>query len=281
VSQGQDRHDTDAFAETQVIRAIPAQDPPLPQTAVDPLASTESVAPRRPPTPENPRDARPPQAQPQPHQQSLPPPIPPLPQQQPPQPPLFQPQAQPRQPPQPSPFQPQSQQPPSFQAQSQPPQPPPFQPQPLPPIAEILGRSDEAERQAAQRRRPRLTGGYDFAAETQVTNVRRPSIPVPREFLDPPRSGRDGASQGLGTHAAPATEPPGGPGMATRPQEREDVRTPSASAAPAPAPAKPDKPERPDDGGFSSGPPKWQDHVPFDETGVLLCASTRCRPRPS
>jgi 4-amino-4-deoxy-L-arabinose transferase-like glycosyltransferase len=160
---------------------------------------------------------------------------------------------------------------------------PPFQPQAQPPIAEILGRPDEGDPEATRRRSgPRVSGNFDFAAETQVTNVRRPSIPVPPEFLGSPRSRSDGASPGLGTSPAPAAAPvepseAPGTGMRARPLSDEGVAAAAFTVTPAPppAPAKtpttpPPAPAKPDDGGFSSGPPKWQDHVPFDETGVLL-----------
>jgi 4-amino-4-deoxy-L-arabinose transferase-like glycosyltransferase len=392
VSQGQNRQDTDAFAETQVIRAIPAQGPPPqespssngkqsakpqganakpegvkpegarpqgPQSAsdddVDPLARTESVAariplksgttqvspgtpvtPPKPSTAEGGGDAEKPQglsveressraakAQPAEAESSRD------------QPSLFQEHApstsrpasshrrstQPKQsdPAQHSLFRPQEPSPaekleaewPSLFRPEPPsasssrsaspaaaeevdeleeplPRIPPFQPQAQPPIAEILGRPDEADPEATQRRsRPRVSGNFDFAAETQVANPRRPSIPVPPEFLSAARFRTDGASPGLGTPPAPApasAEPSDGPGpgMRARPQQDEGALDAAAFTVvppPAPAktpastpgtPAKPDKPEKPDDGGFSSGPPKWQDHVPFDETGVLL-----------
>jgi 4-amino-4-deoxy-L-arabinose transferase-like glycosyltransferase len=160
---------------------------------------------------------------------------------------------------------------------------PPFQPQAQPPIAEILGQPDGVDPEATQRRsRPRVSGNFDFAAETQATNSRRPSIPVPPEFLSAARFRTDGASPGLGTSPTPAADPvelSDGPGTGLRARPQQDESELDAAAftvvrppAPAktPAPAKPEKPEKPDDGGFSSGPPKWQDHVPFDETGVLL-----------
>ena len=161
---------------------------------------------------------------------------------------------------------------------------PPFQPQAQPPIAEILGRPDAADPEATQRRsRPRVSGNFDFAAETQVSNGPRPSIPLPPEFLSAARFRTDGASPDLASPAptsAPAEQADGpGTGLRARPKQDEGaldaaaftvVPPPAPAKTPATAPAKPDKPEKPDDGGFSSGPPKWQDHVPFDETGVLL-----------
>jgi hypothetical protein len=148
-------------------------------------------------------------------------------------------------------------------------------------------------------RRPRIHVAPEFAApETAVAHPaakataeeqptrsrsRRAPIPVPPEFLDTPKTGQ---------HAAPATEPeteapaadpertvPAGdlpkPGTAKHsapaPVAAAAAATP-AVAKPASKPAAPDKPaapEKPDVGGFN-GPPKWQDHVPFDETGVLM-----------
>ena len=387
MSQSQNRHETDAFAETQVIRAIPVQGPPprdpapsggthtqqdekpqstKPQAAepeearsaadgeVDPLARTESVAARVPPTPsttpdtpdtaavpvtpptastaesgpdaetprtvsterESPRAAvsaeqeSPRAAEAQPaatdssRDQASPLPF----QKQAPQPSTHRQSAQPKQsdpaqhslfrPREPSPsqseqthaawsslFRPEppsaSSAPSASPAQAEEPLPriPPFQPQAQPPIAEILGRPDALDPESTQRRsRPRVSGNFDFAAETQVTNIRRPSIPVPPEFLAPPRSRTDGASPGLGTSTEPApatAQPLDGPGTGMRARPKQDDGALDAAAftvtpPPAPAPAKPEKPEKPDDGGFSSGPPMWQDHVPFDETGVLL-----------
>ena len=127
-------------------------------------------------------------------------------------------------------------------AQPQPPAAPqpPAQPSALAQsISEMLAKQQSApDSEATQRRRPRLSVQYDFIApapETRAPNVQREPIPVPPEFFTSPRA---------------------------------------SAAAETKAPAKPEtekeKPEKPDDGGFSSGPPKWQEHVPFDETGVLL-----------
>lgn len=112
----------------------------------------------------------------------------------------------------------------------------------------------------------------EAAADAQPTRSRsrRASIPVPPEFLDTPKTGQ---------HAAPAPKP-----ETEAPTADPERTVPAAGAAPAAAaagpavakpaskPAAPDKPaapEKPDAGGFN-GPPKWQDHVPFDETGVLM-----------
>ena len=124
---------------------------------------------------------------------------------------------------------------------------PPSQPSaPAPSMSEVLGRQQGApDPDATQRRRPRLSVQYDFVApapETRAPNVQREPIPIPPEFFTPSRA--------------------------------KDEAARASAAAETKAPAKPDtekdKPEKPDDGGFSSGPPKWQEHVPFDETGVLL-----------
>ena len=100
--------------------------------------------------------------------------------------------------------------------------------------------------------RPRLPAESDFsAARTALTHVPRAPIPVPPEFLTPPRS-------------PGVTGQPGNGGTTdTDTDKTETTQEPDR-------PSKPEKPAKPDDGGFSSGPPKWQDHVPFDETGVLL-----------
>jgi hypothetical protein len=268
VSQGQNRHETDALAETQLIPAIPAQ-APVPQPDSDPLAATASVSTRRRSAPaEDPKPGEP-KAKTTPGSHAKPAP-----------------------PESAQAAQAQTAQATQVDTEATQPAPLPFQPQAQPPIAELLGgEPDESELQAMRRRRPRVIPDFDFAAQTQVTNVQRPPIELPPEFLDRPRSRKE-------KEAAPATqEPPTAPaatpaavrseapGIRTRPLEdrgagaaaafSETVAfTPAPAPAPAetptPAPAKPDKTEKPDDGGFSSGPPKWQDHVPFDETGVLM-----------
>jgi hypothetical protein len=99
--------------------------------------------------------------------------------------------------------------------------------------------------------RPRLPAESDFSAEqTAIARVPRQPIPVPPEFLTP----------------VPSPDK-----TKTKPEQPESTDAPTTEKPAAPEkPEKPDKPAKPDDGGFSSGPPKWQDHVPFDETGVLL-----------
>lgn len=62
------------------------------------------------------------------------------------------------------------------------------------------------------------------------------------------------------------------PAIVPRAAASSEMRAEAAAEAPAAAPAAPAAPEKPakaDDGGFS-GPPSWQESVPFDETGVLL-----------
>jgi hypothetical protein len=75
-----------------------------------------------------------------------------------------------------------------------------------------------------------------------------------------------------------------GKSRAAAPEPDEDdltLRVPDKTEQPAESKPERPKPERPDakpegeksalaDDGGHSGPPKWQDHVPFDETGVLL-----------
>ena len=108
---------------------------------------------------------------------------------------------------------------------------------------------------------------------------RRASIPVPPEFLDSGASPRTSAARSSAT-ADPETEAKGGdsalapqpPAPAeTKPEAKTAAASPSAPPAATPA-AKPAAPPsgKPDDGGFSSGPPRWQESVPFDETGVLM-----------
>jgi hypothetical protein len=88
---------------------------------------------------------------------------------------------------------------------------------------------------------------------------RREPIPVPPEFASPPRSrtaaGGSADAEAEAAELAPGTQP------ATPPE-------PQAPGGEKPAGGR-QAGGKPDDGGFH-GPPRWQDHVPFDETGVLM-----------
>ena len=144
----------------------------------------------------------------------------------------------------------------------------PRQQHPAHSISEVLGEQNPGQSAGAspvEGRRPRPRLQHDFSAPEIAPAAPAEPIPVPEEFLAPPRSRRraapePGQSADLErtTAAAELSKPGNG------------SRAAAASAAAPAAPKAPAKPEKPDDGGFSSGPPKWQDNVPFDETGVLL-----------
>ena len=132
----------------------------------------------------------------------------------------------------------------------------PAVPPPAPEVSpEAPGRRRRAAPETAQ---DAALGEASFHGEAAAAIGRqREPIPVPPEFAAPPRSrtAADGSTEAgaeaeaeelaQSPHAVPAAEPREAPGGAK------------------PAGGKPD------DGGFH-GPPRWQDHVPFDETGVLM-----------
>lgn len=95
---------------------------------------------------------------------------------------------------------------------------------------------------------PRADGGEAVGTRNRELSIRE--FAEFAEFAQTPR----GRSQGPSTAAADAVP-------AAVPATERD----GESKAP---PAK-EEGRRPDDGGFS-GPPRWQESVPFDETGVLL-----------
>lgn len=153
--------------------------------------------------------------------------------------------------------------------------------------------SPELESPKAPGRRRRISA--DAAQEAAVddtaldangaaapNHASRAPIPVPPEFFDPPTSDPAALAE---TEAAieieallaqdpertvPAAEFPA-PGSSKPNAVVEASALAAAPAVPKPAAKPPAKPSgKPDDGGFSSGPPRWQEHVPFDETGVLM-----------
>ena len=136
---------------------------------------------------------------------------------------------------------------------------------PAPAISEVLGGANEAAsptQPPIEHRRPRPQVQHDFPAP-EVADAYREPIAVPDEFLSPPRRRR----------AAPAPEQAANPESATPAADLTEPggsRRMAAASTATNAPKAPAKPDKPDDGGFSAGPPKWQDHVPFDETGVLM-----------
>jgi hypothetical protein len=101
------------------------------------------------------------------------------------------------------------------------------------------------------------------AEETLVTPAilaPRAPIPVPPEFLEPPKSA-----------PAPAAEPAPAPvsSMKTRPAAASPLAAPD-TAEPAEKPAPPKPPAAKPDSGSHSDSPEWRERVPFDETGVLM-----------
>lgn len=170
-------------------------------------------------------------------------------------------------------------------------------PLPAPPVPESAAAqsttaqaTEPAPKAPGRRRRISAEAVYDAAvgdtsldANGAATPARapRPPIPVPPEFFDPPASepmagGRSKAEIEAEALVAqdpertvPAAEFPA-PGS-SKPSAVVEASTSSAApAVPKPAAKPPAKPSgKPDDGGFS-GPPRWQEHVPFDETGVLM-----------
>ena len=124
---------------------------------------------------------------------------------------------------------------------------------------------------------PHTAGGGEPAsgrngAETPA-HALRPAIALPPEFLETPLA--EAAGQSVAEESVPdlertvlAAQIPA-PGSAKPSAVAEPSAAAEAPAEPKPAAAPPAPPGKPEGGGFS-GPPRWQEHVPFDETGVLL-----------
>ena len=119
-------------------------------------------------------------------------------------------------------------------------------------------------------------------AEAPVSPVQpvpaaRVGIPLPPEFRDTPLSEAEAPAPDLERTVSTSELPPPGSAKPSAVAETDavaevnsvteaSVAAPAAPAVPKPAAAPSGKPES---GGFS-GPPRWQEHVPFDETGVLM-----------
>ncbi|MBR7828736.1 glycosyltransferase family 39 protein [Actinospica sp. MGRD01-02] len=103
-------------------------------------------------------------------------------------------------------------------------------------------------------------------AAVAVIHPQREPIPVPPEFASPPRSAT--AANGSADVEAETAQPAAGTQPATGEQPAAPDTRPQAPGGAKPAGGK-QPGGKPDDGGFH-GPPRWQDHVPFDETGVLM-----------